>query len=453
MKRLSAATTLRIISFVMLSILMRDILTIPSSKESKLFGVNTTITFLWAVANWIPDYFIPNSFHDFLWLKMSTMQSHSQSKTGTTTGTARATTNAIARISISSFLSKNSHFDENTIQKEIQFHLEDQHGKDWQRRPLLLEGLLGDHGATNLNSNSTADFHRHLSVKGLLECDQVIPYFENANRPGVLSPTAQAPCRDIIRGMLEGKAFKIGSQLLLQENPDWIEELVGGRLTSTTNVTSGTILKQLFGNHFTSDHLAPGKVLPATTTVPVFIARTNEKGQHQKNSIPITGLHCEPIGNVAFQLYGEKEWTLVDPAFSHKLKPSLAKDGRAFFYSSLSLKEGQESLTELLKEEKIPHRTVVTRAGDALWVPTWTWHRVDYVSERDGHSRQIKDNHLQSNDSCHSESQNFEYMDDMIAIGGSIFHFRPWEFFRNNPLYAWMIIPALLKELAGLSTQ
>ena len=42
---------------------------------------------------------------------------------------------------------------------------------------------------------------------------------------------------------------------------------------------------------------------------------------------------------------------------------------------------------------------------------------------------------------------------DILSIGGSIFHFRPWDFVKHNPLYAIMIIPALIKELTGIKTQ
>ena len=106
-----------------------------------------------------------------------------------------------------------------------------------------------------------------------------------------------------------------------------------------------------------------------------------------------------------------KEWTLVDPKYSLRLKPSIAQDGRAFFASwSPDL-------------EHIPRYSVRTKAGDAVWVPTWTWHRVDYVESEE------------------------------MSIGGSLFHFRPLDYFRQNPLFSVLMVPALLKELAGISTQ
>jgi hypothetical protein len=40
-----------------------------------------------------------------------------------------------------------------------------------------------------------------------------------------------------------------------------------------------------------------------------------------------------------------------------------------------------------------------------------------------------------------------------IAIGASIFHFRPLGFIQNNPLFAFLIIPAIVLELVGFKTQ
>jgi hypothetical protein len=61
---------------------------------------------------------------------------------------------------------------------------------------------------------------------------------------------------------------------------------------------------------------------------------------------------------------------------------------------------------------------VVTHAGDLLWVPPWTWHRVEYI-------------------------------EDTVAIAASLFHFRPKEFVRNNPTFATLLIPNLVKEFLG----
>jgi hypothetical protein len=93
------------------------------------------------------------------------------------------------------------------------------------------------------------------------------------------------------------------------------------------------------------------------------------------------------------------------------VRPHLAPDGRAFFASAL------------LNESLVPTYQVITEAGDALWIPTWTWHRVVYQNS------------------------------DEIAIGASLFHFRFRDFLRNQPLFAFLIVPALIMELTGYKTQ
>ena len=66
--------------------------------------------------------------------------------------------------------------------------------------------------------------------------------------------------------------------------------------------------------------------------------------------------------------------------------------------------------------------SVVTGPGDVLWVPTWTWHRVDYL-------------------------------DGVTALSASLFHPRHEQIVSHNPLYAALVLPNMLKELVGWKTQ
>lgn len=142
----------------------------------------------------------------------------------------------------------------------------------------------------------------------------------------------------------------------------------------------------------------------------------DEKAQRSKllGETTRTDLHCEPIGNVVVQLEGEKRWTLVSPEHSHLLRPTVAPDGRAYFFSMLD-PVNPSSLMH------VPRYEVTTRPGDVLWVPPWTWHRV-------------------------------EYLEGVTALTASLFHFRPGEFVRNNPTFAGLILPNLFKELLGVKT-
>jgi len=40
-----------------------------------------------------------------------------------------------------------------------------------------------------------------------------------------------------------------------------------------------------------------------------------------------------------------------------------------------------------------------------------------------------------------------------VSFAASIFHFRPLESIRNNPLFASLIVPNLIKELIGTNTE
>jgi Cupin superfamily protein len=306
---------------------------------------------------------------------------------------------------------------------DIVEHLERTYGNDWRRRPLLLRGLW--------TKEELSDPNRRLSLDGLLREPMTIPYFTDATRPSALTPDAAAPISSIVANISQhGMPHKIGSQLLIQSYPELIRE-----------VAPADIVTALFGAYFDAAALlgsGPFRIFPSLTTVPLFVAwkrrtKTNEdkptassacdssrSSQREEiciarngkvQSDPYTALHCEPIGNVAVQLSGRKRWTLVDPSHWHLVRPHLSPDGRAFVASSY------------LNESMVPTYNVVTEAGDGLWVPTWTWHQVVYE------------------------------VSDEIAIGASLFHFRFVDFVRNQPLFAFLILPALVLELVGYNTQ
>ena len=89
---------------------------------------------------------------------------------------------------------------------------------------------------------------------------------------------------------------------------------------------------------------------------------------------------CQPsapfIGSATLQLGGRKKWTLIPGGQSYRLRPSLAPDGRAFFCTRRA--HGAAGVATLAAAGAT-HYQVEQRPGDVLWVPTWTWHRVDYL--------------------------------------------------------------------------
>ena len=298
-------------------------------------------------------------------------------------------------------------------------------GDDFLSRPLLLRGIWTE--------EQLADPNRRLSLDGMQQhadlATLAVPYYADATKSGysALKPSGVAPLRDIVSNITnhQGKQ-KIGSQVLVETYPSLIEE-----------VAPIEVVTAIFGNHFHSDSVkgsGPFRVFPAWTTVPVFLAgsevalnaatdgdiSTNETEQNSMH--PRTDLHCEPIGNVAVQLHGSKMWTLVPSEQSVLLKPSVSRHGRAFYFSNL------DPLDPTVFSS-IPHYTVTTNAGDALWVPPWMWHRVDYLNI--------------VNEATKAEP----------ALAASLFHFRPVDFLANNPLFAFLLVPNLVKELLGRNTE
>ena len=136
-----------------------------------------------------------------------------------------------------------------------------------------------------------------------------------------------------------------------------------------------------------------------------------------------TCIVCPPpassIGSATLQLAGRKRWTLVPSDQSYRLRPSLAPDGRAFFCTRRAHGAGG---VDALAAAGATHYEVEQRPGDVLWVPTWTWHRVDYLP-------------------------------NVTALSVSLFHLRAEQLAAAQPLLTAAMVPSLFKELVGWKTQ
>lgn len=313
-------------------------------------------------------------------------------------------------------------------------------------QPLLLRSFWDD---DSLSEPSQTAIHRSLSLKGLKlppMSDIIVDYFKDASATftvdtrdnnkkdgynGILKPDGKAPIGEIVHNITKrGGKQKFGTQVPVETFPHLLRELIP--------ISYQPILTQIFGDFFEPHHIqgsGPFSVFPGRTTVPLFLAGAikptitsvmDEKESKENNAIiklhsagkPRTDLHCEPIGNIAIHLHGEKRWTLISPSYSHLLRPSISRHGRAFFYSNL-----ERNLNKSNMYSNIPQiYQVITKAGDALWVPPWMWHRVDYI-------------------------------EDSVALAASIFHFRAMEFWSNNGLFAALVVPNLVKELFRLQTE
>ena len=121
--------------------------------------------------------------------------------------------------------------------------------------------------------------------------------------------------------------------------------------------------------------------------------------------------HCEPVSNVALQLQGVRYWVLAEPKHMFRMLPASAAVPRGYVH-------GDQDPT------LVPHYYLEHRPGDALFVPAWTWHRVNYKQQE-------------------------TLGNDPVALGVGMFHFDPVAFFTNNPIIAPLIIPSLIREKRG----
>jgi hypothetical protein len=254
----------------------------------------------------------------------------------------------------------------------------------------------------NISSSDILSLERMLSSPlGDIEID----YFSDARKDNTV-PDSRGSLKSVVQKIVNGGVEKIGSQMIVETTPSILSQFV----------EENKWLVQLFGSSRTSNWQNKA----VTVTVPVFVSRGRAPSGKSGagNSLAHTtrtDLHCEPISNVVLQTVGSKTWTLIEPRYAHLLKPTVAPDGRAYFYSRLDPLD-PASLYH------VPRYEIVTEKGDILYVPTWTWHRV-------------------------------EYLPDIVAVSLSVFEFLPMDFVWNNPLFAVTLIPNLIKEAVGLKMQ
>jgi hypothetical protein len=295
--------------------------------------------------------------------------------------------------------------------------------------PLLTFTSLNDIYKINLNQpfllkNLTQ--HSMLTLQTLLNepiSNLEIDYFHDATIINTV-PNSRNTVGNIITKILQGGKEKIGTQMIIKNYPEIIQELVDANLW----------LKEIFSD----DRVMKWRNIDPMMTYPIFVSHgcetvpprekeekekeddddeiiTPSSSSHLKITTTRTDLHCEPISNVVIQTVGKKKWTLVLPEYSHLIRPTISPDGRAYFYSSLDPFD-QHGL------DHVPHYEFIAEEGDLLYVPTWTWHRVDYLP-------------------------------NITAVSLSIFQFIPKDYLFRNSVYAFTLLPNLIKEAIGMKEQ
>ena len=295
---------------------------------------------------------------------------------------------------------------------------------DLATHPIILRNVLP--------MESFEDGSRRLTPAGILNdtalSNILLPnYFHDAAEIGydaLVPKSKEITLSRFLRNIQSGEAprSKIGTQVIIEKHPELREEIFNSTLAKelfSWREDPREYLQRWIGSHWLS-------WLPPTSYYPVFIA-DNKPDSAQSLSYPRTDLHAEPIGNIAVQLHGTRRWTLVATKWSKLLRPTVSKHGRAYVYSNMDPRqELQKRLTSLPQVYDC-----VTNKGDALWVPPWMWHRVDY-------SYSTVDTELD--------------VEDTLSLGASIFHFYP-KLFLQSPLFSFLVIPNLIWEVLGINIE
>ena len=179
--------------------------------------------------------------------------------------------------------------------------------------------------------------HRRLTLSGILNDPQlsnfILPnYFSDATKTGYSSLVPDSDATSLskfVNNILTGQTpyAKIGTQSIIEEFPNLREEII-----------PRAIAKELFGwdpwldelREKVLQYVTPAwkrivKMIPPTTYYPIFIAGMAKSSADMHSR---TDLHTEPIGNIAVQLHGTREWTLVPTKWSGLLRPTVSKHGR-----------------------------------------------------------------------------------------------------------------------------
>ena len=300
---------------------------------------------------------------------------------------------------------------------------------DMTAHPILLRNIWPQ-GSFATESN------RRLTIEGLLNGPELstvdLPnHFPDASQTGysalVPDNSRHVTLSQFVSDILSGSTSnaKIGTQLIVEAVPELIEEIVPRGLARELFGWNPWVeeLKSWLKDHFSERIQGWINKFPSASYYPVFVAR-----QHPPSSryYPRTDMHAEPIGNIAVQLEGSRRWTLVPAEWSTLLRPTVSKHGRGYIYANLDPKAELPGRLRQLPQVF----ECITNRGDALWIPPWHWHKIDY-------------NVGASNES--NETQ--------LSVGASVFHFYPMMYAFNMPLFAYLIVPNLIWEALGFNTE
>src|SRR5690606_4337605 len=90
-----------------------------------------------------------------------------------------------------------------------------------------------------------------------------------------------------------------------------------------------------------------------------------------------TPLHSDTTAFFYIMVQGRKKWTMFSPAALSVLNPE--SEGKGYNYTRLNIKERDNE--QYPGTELISRYECILEKGDILFVPSWTWHEVENLTE------------------------------------------------------------------------
>ena len=188
--------------------------------------------------------------------------------------------------------------------------------------------------------------------------DIEIEYYSDSTKLNAWSPDAYGKVGDVVKSITSGGKMKFLTQKIVEGYPQLVVDFID----------RNPWVVPVFGEK----RVEGWKKRDTFVRTPIFMAkgRTTEGLQGSVR----TDCHAEPASNLALQTIGRKKWTLVEARHSHLLRPRISMSNTPYCISQI----------DMLDEKSfwhVPRYEIETVAGDALYLPAWTWHRVQYIPE------------------------------------------------------------------------
>lgn len=186
--------------------------------------------------------------------------------------------------------------------------------------------------------------------------DITIEYYSDSTKLNAWSPDAEGKVGEVVKSILAGGNMKFLTQKIAEGHPQLIVDFID----------KNKWVESVFGIERVNGWRNRDKFV----RVPMFMAKGKDLDTLEGNVR--TDCHAEPASNLALQTLGRKRWTLVEPRYSHLLRPRISMSNTPYCIAQIDMLDKKSFW-------HVPRYEIETVAGDALYVPAWTWHRIEYL--------------------------------------------------------------------------